>query len=142
MIVAVIVVRMMQAPVDEVVGVVAMRNRVVSAIGSVDMTGFVTISRLGMTVRVANADSHDVLIDMVLVRVMQMPVVQVVGVPVMQHRGVPATGAMNVAMRFMDLVIVMAHPRTVSPSRTPDQSDAPERHSHTPPAQAAAGAPG
>ncbi len=36
-IVAMMVMRMMQAPVDEIVGVVVMRNRVVSTIGSVDV---------------------------------------------------------------------------------------------------------
>jgi len=66
-----------------------MRNHVVSAIGSVDMTGFVTATRLGMTVRVAGANGHDALVDTVLVRVMQMPVVQAVGVPVMHDRGAP-----------------------------------------------------
>jgi hypothetical protein len=54
----------------------AVRNRVVTTIGSADMTGLVTNGRLGMTMWVAGANGHDVLVDMVLVRVMQMAVVK------------------------------------------------------------------
>ncbi len=109
MVVTVVVVGMMQASVDKVVGVVTMRNGVVSAIGSMDMAVFVTNARLGVTVRVAGADGHDVLVDMVVVQVMQMPVVQIVGVPVMHDRGVPAAGPMNVVMPFVDDVIETGH---------------------------------
>ena len=43
-------------------------------------------------------DGEDVLVDVVPVRVMQMPVVEVVDMAVVQHRGVPAAGTVDVVV--------------------------------------------
>ncbi|HEY0345985.1 MAG TPA: hypothetical protein VGC59_15130, partial [Solirubrobacteraceae bacterium] len=77
-----------------------------------DMGVVVNVDRVGMTIRIGPAHGNDVLLDIVLVRVMEVPVVQVVGVAVVHHRGVSAAGAVSVIMPFVDMG-VKAHASTV-----------------------------
>lgn len=131
MVIAVIVVRTVQTPIDEIVGVACVRDRIVPTIRAVTMLAGVTAGRLGMTIGVARTDGDDVLIDMSLMGMMQVPVVQVIGVAVMHDRRMPAPRTVNVVMRFVNVVIVMAHRGSVSRAAALDQSDAPERQSRT-----------
>lgn len=130
-IIAVIVVRMMQTPIDEIVGVACVRDRLVPAIRAVTMLAGVTTGPLGTTVGVARTDGDDVLIDMILMGMMQVPVVQVIGVAVMHDRRMPAPRTVNVVMRFVNVVIVMAHGGSVGRAVALDQSDARDRQSRT-----------
>jgi hypothetical protein len=112
-VVAVVVVRVMQAPVDEIVDVVSVRHGLVTAVRSVDVAGLVTIGRLGVIGLVGCVDGDHVLIDMVLVRMMQVAVVQVVGVTVMVDGGVAAVRSVNVIVAGVGGVLVRAHGATV-----------------------------
>lgn len=131
MVIAVIVVWVVQTPVDEIVGVVCVWDALVAAIRAVKMVGGVTTGRLGMTVGGVRVDGDDVLIDMILMRVMQVPVVPVIGVAVMHERRMPAARTVNVVMRFVNVVVVMAHLGSASRGLALHQSDAPEKQPRT-----------
>ena len=81
MVVAVCAVRVMQVAVDEVVGVVAVRNGLVTAGRAVDVRDVVAAAgvRRRAGIRVGRAHCDDVLVDVRLVQVVQVAVVQVVG---------------------------------------------------------------
>ena len=95
-----IAVRMMQVVGDAVIDVVAMRDRFVTAIGAMDMTGLMAAAAVvrGAGVGIAARHLHHVLVDMIVVRVVEMPVMQVVDVAAMAHGGVTATRPMAMGM--------------------------------------------
>jgi hypothetical protein len=99
-VVAVIAVRMMQVPVDEIVDVVAVRHRLVPAAGAVLVARLMPLAPvLGRAaVGVLGRDLDDVLVDVVAVRMVQVSVVQVVDVIAVADGGVPAAWAMLVGM--------------------------------------------
>jgi len=67
-----IAVRMMQAPVHEVIDVIAMRNGFVSAIRAVR----VRAASLGSAVHgIGGIDGDEMLVDVILMHVVEMPVV-------------------------------------------------------------------
>ena len=83
MIVAVITVWMVQMPIYQIVDVIAVRDRFVSAIRTVNMTRIVAVASVcrRATARIAVADLQRVLFDLsVRADVMQVTVVQVVDV--------------------------------------------------------------
>jgi hypothetical protein len=98
MIIAVPVVRVVQVPIDQVVDVVAVGDGFVAAVGAVDVAGVVgtalMIRRAGIGVRRCHV--QDVFVDMIAVRMMQMPIVQIIGVSVVLDRRVATSGAMRV----------------------------------------------
>lgn len=98
MIVAVVAVRVMQMATDAVIDVVAMRDRLVAAAGTVHMTLLVAAAAVvrGAAVRVVARDLDYVLVDMALMRMVKVPVVQIVDVAGMAYRGVAASRAMLV----------------------------------------------
>ncbi len=102
--VAMTVVGMMQVAVDKVVDVVAMRNCLVSATRAVDMIGGMraagVIGRTGF--RIGGADFDHVLVEMTVVRGMQVAVVQVVHMVAMADRGVAAARAVDMVVIFMN----------------------------------------
>ena len=71
MVVAVAVVLVMQMPVDEIVDVVAVRDRLVAAVRPVDVVGGVPGARVARAagVRMALVDAEDVIVDVIAVRV-------------------------------------------------------------------------
>jgi hypothetical protein len=91
-IVAVVAVRVVQVAAHDVVGVIPVRNRLVTAPRPVDVPGGVpaAVVRRCTTGRVGGGDIQVVLVHMVAVRVVQVAVVQVVGVAVVLDGGVPA----------------------------------------------------
>jgi hypothetical protein len=99
-VVAVIAVRVMQVIADAIVDVIAMRNRLVTAAGAVDMTRFVAAAAVvcGAPVGVVAGHLDHVLVDMIAMRVVQVTIVQIVGVAAMAHRGVPAVRAVLMGM--------------------------------------------
>lgn len=110
MIVAVVTVAMVQVGADEVVDVVAVGDRLMSAPRPVDVVRVVPLASgaTGAGLRVGARDRDDVLVDVVAVRVVQMPVVGEVDVPLVHDRRMPTAGAVDVIVRG---VLVSGHPR-------------------------------
>ena len=119
-VIAVLAMRMVQVPVDEVVDVVAMRDRGVTAIGAVLVVGGVALAAvLGRAVRgVVAVHREHVLVDVTLVGVVQVPVVQVVDVPLVPNGGVPAPLRVLVLVAF---VSVVSHETPPSPQHYTDR---------------------
>ncbi len=107
MIVAVIAVRVVQVPADEIVGVVAMGNRLVSATRAVRVPFIVpaTAVRGRALGRIRGIDGEAALVDMVAMNMVQMPVVQVVAVVAMANALMATAGLMDMLMCFVRLVV-------------------------------------
>jgi hypothetical protein len=105
-IVAVTAVAMMEVPVDQIVGMVAVRNLFVTASVGVLVGRLVAgTGVLRRTVgRVRSRHWQHVLVDMALVNVMQMALVQVVFVALVLDGGMAAVGPVGVAMFVMDVM--------------------------------------
>lgn len=108
MIVAVIAVLMMQTPVDDVVDMIAVRNRLVSATRPVHMAalaagGDALLAAIG--IRLANLEHVLVVVDLPvhLVRMVQMAVVQIVNVLAVTDGLVAAIGAVGMIVIGMGL---------------------------------------
>ncbi len=88
-------VRMMEAPLDEMVDVVAMRNRLMTAPGPMGMAGFVTIAAelRRAPVRVLGADLNHVLVDAIPILLVQMSVMREVDMVAVLHGEVAALRA-------------------------------------------------
>ena len=103
MIVAVFPVRMVQVPLDQIVGVIAVQHGLVSAIGSMNVAGFVcpalVVRRAAILVR--RPVGQRVLVDMISMYVVQMTVVKIIGVAVVPNRGVAAIHAVSVGVIFL-----------------------------------------
>jgi hypothetical protein len=106
-IVAVAGVGVVQVAVDDVVGVVAVRDGVVAAGSAVDVVLGVAARamRRGAVGGVGRADGERVLVDMPRVRVMEVPVVEEVLVPVVLDRLVAAARPVLVIVAFVGLVV-------------------------------------
>jgi hypothetical protein len=106
-----VAVRMMEPTADKIVDVVAVRNRFVSAAGTMDMAGFVAfVAILGRAPdRVLSRHFNDVLIDAVPFWVVQMSVMQVVDVVAMPHCEVTALRAMMMRMVGMGEMVMGRH---------------------------------
>ncbi len=96
MVIAVITVGMMEMAVDQIVDVVPVRHRLVPAAGSMHVMGIMTTAGMRRRASIGIGGSHrnGVLVDMVSMRMVEVPVMQVIDVTVVLHRSVPATGAM------------------------------------------------
>ena len=107
MVVAVPAVCVVQVAIDDVVGVVAMRDRVVTARRTVDVIRRVAARavRRRAGVGVCATDRQRVLVDMACVRVVKMPVVQEVLVPVVLDLFVAAARPVLMVVAFVGLVI-------------------------------------
>lgn len=100
MVVAVPFARVVQVSVDEIVDVVTMGHGFVSAVGAMDVVrGVRATVVLGSAIRgVGRVDVERVLVDVVSMRMVQMPVVQVIHVTLMGDRGVPTVVAVLVCV--------------------------------------------
>jgi len=107
-VVAVVAVRVMQMAVDKVVDVVAVRHRLVAATRTVAMVGVMTAAAMvgRAAVRVALAHGDDMLVDVVLVRMMQVAVMEIVDVAIVAHGEMAAPGTVLMRMVGMDGMIV------------------------------------
>jgi hypothetical protein len=105
-IVAMVAVLAMKPPVDEIIDMVAVRYRLVPAIRAMDMA-IVALGclSLGATVRVRIVNCDPVLVDMAVVRVVEMTVVQIVGMPVMANSDMAAIGPVLMGMVPMRLML-------------------------------------
>lgn len=109
----------MQVSVDQVVHVIAVRDRVVAAARAVHVPWSVPCAfvRRSAPRRVLRAHLDSALIDVVAVHVMQVPIVQIVGVTVVGDGHVPAAGLVNMRMIRMRLVLAHRCPHVFGPSR-------------------------
>lgn len=102
MVITVVTMGMVEAAIDQIVHMVAMRHGLMSAAGSVDVAVRMTfILHRGAVVRIGRADLDHMLIHMVTVRVMQVPVMQIVDMIAMAHSRVPAIRPVLVVVVFM-----------------------------------------
>ena len=107
-VVAVVPVRVMEMTVDEIVDVVAVGHRLVSAAGAVDMALLVTGASVlgGAGGRIPLAHLDHVLVHVVAVGVVEVAVVEIVHMVTVLDGDVAATGAVDV---FVVLVLVAVH---------------------------------
>ena len=101
MIVAMVTVRMMQMPIDEIVHMIAVGHRLMSTTGTVLMGRFMRAAIVcgGAGIGIPLRDLNAMLFYLtILALMMQMPVVEVVRVAVVLNRCVPAVGAMLVVV--------------------------------------------
>lgn len=94
-IVAVTAMRVMQAAIDEIVDMVPMRYRFVSAARSVDVPGLVTFVPVfrGAAIGVCLAHLDDMLVDVTIMGMMQVAVMQIIDVIAVTDGNMPAAGA-------------------------------------------------
>jgi hypothetical protein len=104
--VTVAVVNVMQVSVDEVIGVIAVRNCFVPTAGAMLVPCRVSRALMALStfVRILRRDAQLVLVDVVSVDVVQVPVVQIIDVISVLNTGVAATCAVLVRMVFVDHV--------------------------------------
>jgi hypothetical protein len=102
-VVAVIAVRVMQVPIHKVVDMVAMRDGLMPAPGPVHVTGLMPCAAvLGRApVGIARRHFDRVLVDMVPMRMVQVPIVQVVDVIAVANGRMPAISSVLVRMSGM-----------------------------------------
>ena len=100
MIIAVIAVWMMQVAVDEVIDVVAVRDRRMSTAFAMHVRRVVcpTLVRRRAAVRVGRRNSQGVFLDNFALLVMQVAIVEIVGVPIVLNGDVATTRAVLVGM--------------------------------------------
>jgi hypothetical protein len=79
---------------------VGVRNRLVAAAGTMDMTGLVAAAAMVRCAVVGVVAGHldHVLVDMILMRMVEVAIVQIVDVAAVAHRGVATTRTMLVSV--------------------------------------------
>jgi hypothetical protein len=111
MIVTMVSMLVMQAAVDEVVDVVAMRHGFMAAAGAVNMAMVmpgVIANRLA-PIRVRGAHFDNMLVDMVTMWVMQVAIMQIVDMFAVLHSRVAAAGAVRMVVVFVMGEMAVAH---------------------------------
>jgi hypothetical protein len=99
-IVAVVAVWVVQMAIDEVIGVVAVRNRLVATTRAMHMALVVlaAIVILSAAIWVSGGHFNAMLFNLTASLVVQMTIMQIVGVPVVLNRCVPAAGTVLVSV--------------------------------------------
>jgi hypothetical protein len=102
---------MVQMSIDQVVGMVAMRHRFVSAARAMPMRRIVpaaaVVRRAAVGIRCAHFD--DVFVDVIPVRMVEMAVVKVIDVALMADRNMTAARLVDMRMVGVNGVIVRGH---------------------------------
>jgi hypothetical protein len=113
MIVAVVAVRMVQVPIHQVIHMVAVRNRFVSACWSVDVRFLVAGTGMSGSAGIGIGARHrqGMLIDVVAVNVVEMAVVQIIGMAIVLDWRVTAIGTVLMAMTLMRFAFFHGNPR-------------------------------
>ena len=100
--------RVMQMAVDQVVDVIAMRDRLVPATGSVPMAGSTPLSgRAAIGILLAELDR--VLVHMSFVRMMEMSIVEIIDVIVVPHGDVSAAWPVDMRMIGVNRMVMSGH---------------------------------
>jgi hypothetical protein len=101
-----IAVGMMQAPIDQVIRVIAVRHGFMPAARTVDMLAVVPARCRLAAVRVGGVHRQGVLVVMSFMRVMQMAVMEEIDMPVVFDGGVAAAGAVLVLVIRVGMMFV------------------------------------
>lgn len=106
-IVAVAIVGVMKVAIDQVVDVIPMRHGLVTTAGSVDVRRIVAGTHVtaGASIRVGLVDRDHVLVDVVAVKVVEVPVMKVVRVSVVSQGRMPTLGSVDVGVVLMDFAV-------------------------------------
>ena len=99
MIITVILVRVVEASVDEVIGVLAVRHSLVAAVRAVHVLTAIMLAVA--VVRELLVDRQRVLINVIAVRLVQVAVVDEVDVAIVDDRRMAAAGAVDVVVIFV-----------------------------------------
>ncbi|MEX3689811.1 hypothetical protein AB3X91_00245 [Paraburkholderia sp. BR14263] len=116
MVIAVVAVRVMKMAVDQIIDMIAMWYRFVSAARAVDVARFMATAVGCALVRIPCADFDPVFVYVITVRMMQMAIVQIVYVVAMPDGGVSAARAMLVVMVCVMRFVACAHACLLCPS--------------------------
>jgi hypothetical protein len=108
-VVAVIAVRMVQVAFDEIVDVIPMRHRFMTAPRSVNVARVVAPAARRALVRIFGTHFEPVLVYMIAVRVMQMTVMQVINMIVVRDRSMSAVRAMLMVVVSVMRFVAGAH---------------------------------
>ena len=116
MVVAMIAVRMMEATLDKIIRVIAMRHGWMTALRTVDVPGLVALVpvRRRAMVRVSVADLDHVFIDAVARLTVQMAIVQIVDVVAVLDADMPAPRTMTMRVLFGGEVAMAGHQNFLS----------------------------
>lgn len=111
MVVAVVAVRVVEVTRDEIVDMVAVGHGLVAAGRTMHVAGLVAgaAMRRGAGFGVLRVGLDDMLVDMVAVRMVQMPVMKIVDVTLVADRGVTAARAMLMGMPGMGRLATSRH---------------------------------
>jgi hypothetical protein len=95
-----ITMRMMEVAANAIIDVGAVRNRLVAAARAMNMAGVMTPAAMvrSAAVGVLPGDVDHVLVDMILMRMVEVAVVQIVDVAAVAHGGMAATRTMLVSV--------------------------------------------
>jgi len=108
--------RMMQASIDEIIDVVAMRNRLVTASRPMDVS-LVVADMTGQRVaagRVGFAHFDHMLIDMIAMRMMKMSIVQIIDMVPVFYSQMAAARAVRVVVMLVVRQIAVRHENVLS----------------------------
>ena len=111
MVIAMITMRMMQMAVDQVIDVIAVRYRFVSASGTVDVSRLVaaaTVVRCA-SFRIFRANLQPVLVDVITMWMVQMTIMQIIDVIAVPDSSMAAVGTMLVVMVCMMRFVASRH---------------------------------
>jgi hypothetical protein len=108
-VVAVIAVRMVQVAFDEIVDVIPMRHRFMTAPRSVNVARVVAPAARRALVRIFGTHFEPVLVYMIAVRVMQMTVMQVINMIVVRDRSMSAVRAVLMVVVSVMRFVAGAH---------------------------------
>jgi hypothetical protein len=112
-VVAVIAMRMMETPIDQVIDMVAMRNRLMTTVRAVNMTVLVNVF-VATSFGVAFGDWNRMFFDdAVFTLMMEMTIVKVINMAVMLDGSVPAIITMLVIVVRMGLAIMFVHRKSI-----------------------------
>ena len=114
MVIAVVAMRVMKMSVDQIIDMISMRYRLVSAAWAVDVARFMAAA-IGRTfVRIFSAHLDLVLVYMITMWMVQMAVMKIIYVIAVLDRGVSAARTMLMLMGGMMRFVACAHPCLLS----------------------------
>ena len=128
MIIAVVAVRMVQVSVDQIVGVIAMRHRFVTAAWSVPMNRIVSAAAVlrGAPIGIRYAYFDCMLVDVIFMQMMEMTIVKVVHVAVVPNRdmtvSIPTSRAAGENSKSLGLSLGLSVGWSASGSLSPARS--------------------
>lgn len=103
-----IAVLVMQMPAHQIIDMIPVRNRGMTAVLSMPVLVVVrsaAVSRRA-AIRILRTHADAMLVDVIAVHMMQMPVVQIIHMPVVPNRGVPALLAVDMRVMFVNQMLL------------------------------------